>query len=177
VNLGREVDVVYAITGPLPATKGKSKGQTARSVEPLVRYLREHEEAGSYLCESLVKLLDENGTSEWQLKLVRRDTRFVMPVEVVDRHAEAFTRVQELTNAEVNSRLLTEVLRNLRGWKAKHQGKNWLLQRNGITEIRIPSSKPLTKNLAIKIAAFQANISFDTLKRSIREIEVARRSE
>ena len=146
MSFGRENDIVYAITGPVP------KKTKVRPVEPLVRYLRERRQIGDHLRDALADLLDENGNSVWQLKLVRRDTRFVKSADAVDSDIASFSLVAELTGAKVTGSLLERILRNLPEWKAKRQGSNLVLKnRLGVTQVRIPTGKPLSKNLAIRL--------------------------
>jgi hypothetical protein len=166
-----EIDVVYAITEPV------AKGQTTHSVEPLLVYLRDGGPITGHLRDALVNLLDKNGHGPWQMKLVRRDTRFVMSKSQIDRHTLAFRRVQRYTNAIMTGPLLRSILRSLPGWELKQQGSYLLFQRHQVTEMRIASGKPLSKTLAIRIAAFQANMSFEAAKKMVRATEAALRVE
>ena len=89
MGIGAEIDVVYALTGPVP--KGK-----VPSVVPLIEHLRSTKTISAYLRDALANLLDENGNSVWRLKLVRRDNRHVDDAETVERDVAAFKRARDL---------------------------------------------------------------------------------
>jgi hypothetical protein len=142
-----EIKVVYEITGPPEA------GKVVPSVEPLVKYLRGGGEITRYLRDTLANLLDERGSHALQLILKRRDSRFMKSAEEVDRDCKTYERVQELTNAVPTEDLLQKILKDFPGWEAKTQRSYCLFQRFGITEIKIPTNKPISRNLALLIAA------------------------
>ncbi len=166
-----EIKMVDALTQPV------AKGQKTHTVEPLLEYLRDGGQLTRFGRDALVLLLDQNGTSRWQMKLVRRDTRFIKSKSQVDRHTLAFQRVQRYTNATMTGPLLRTILRSLPGWELKHQGSYLLFQQHQVTQLRIPCGKPLSKTVAIRIAAFQANMSFEAAKKMVRETEAAIRVE
>jgi hypothetical protein len=144
------------------------------SPEPLVAYLRAGGEVTRQLRDELVHLLDEKGISALQLRLGRRDTRRMSPKEDVDRNYIAYQRVQDLTGAIVTDALCQDILSGLPGWKLKHQ-RGYLLQRNDITEIRLRTERRVSKNIAIRIAAFQINKSFPAVKKMIAAVEALNR--
>lgn len=166
-----EIDMVQALTEPV------AEGQKTHTVEPLLLYLRDGRQLTRFGRDALVRLLDQDGTSRWQMKLVRRDTRFIKSKSQVDRHVLAFRRVQTYTNVIMTGPMIRSILRNLPRWELKHQGSYLLFQHHRVTQIRIPSNKPLSKNHAIRIAAFQANMSFEAAKKMVRETEAALRVE
>jgi hypothetical protein len=162
-----EMDVLHALTAPV------SKG-APHPTGALVEYLRACSSISSYLCEGLADLLDEDGTSPLQLRLGRRDTRRASSKEDVDSNVVAYQRVQELTEATVTDRVCHDILGCLPGWEMKHN-QDYLFQRNGITAIRLRPGKRISKNIAIKIAAFQINKSFQAVKKMIAAIEAINR--
>jgi hypothetical protein len=167
MGIGAEVDVLHALTGPV------SKG-APHPTAALVEYLRTCSSISSYLCIGLADLLDEDGSSALQLRLGRRDTRRVPTKDSVDRDVFAYQRVQELAGVIVTEGLCHDILRALPGWGLKHQ-RAYLLQRNDITEIRLRSGQRISKNIAIKLAAFQINKSFQAVKKMIAAIEAVNR--
>jgi hypothetical protein len=82
--------------------------------------------------------------------------------------------MQELTGAVATDALCHDILGSLPGWRLKVD-REYLLQRNGITEIRLRPGKLISKNLAIKIAAFQINKSFQAVKKMIAAVEAVNR--
>jgi hypothetical protein len=162
-----EIDMVYSLTKPV------AKGQRHHTVEPLLAYLRNGGRLTQYGRDALVDLLDPNGNSPWQMKLVRRDNRFLKSDTKVDVHALAFRRVQTYTNAVLSKTVLRCVLRSLPGWQLQQQGSYLLFKHRRVTQLRIASGKPLSKTVAIRIAAFQAKMSFEAAKKMVRETEAA----
>jgi hypothetical protein len=163
--------MIYALTEPV------AKGQTTHTVEPLLAYLRGGGKLTQYGRDALAGLLDENGNNPWQMKLVRRDNRFLKSKSKVDEHVLALKRVRRYTNAIMTGPLLRSTLRSLPGWQLRQQGSYLLFQHRRVTQLRIPSGKPLSKNLAIRIAAFQAKMSFEAAKKMVRETEAALQAE
>jgi hypothetical protein len=162
-----EIDVLHALTAPV------SKGAPHPTIV-LVQYLRTCTSISSYLCKGIADLADEDGNSPLQLRLVRRDTRHVSSKESIDRNVVAYRRVQELTDAIATDALCVDILGSLPGWKLKHQ-REYLFQRHGITEIRLRPGKRVSRNIAIKIAAFQINKSSQAVKKMIAAIEAINR--
>jgi hypothetical protein len=160
-----EIDVVAAITAPHKA------GEVVPSLGPLVKYLREGGEVTSYLRDVLADLLDVDSTHALKLELVRRDSRYMRPVEEVERDANAYLRVQELTNAAPTGKLIQNILQHLPDWECKTQRSSFLLQRSGVTELRIPINKPISKTLAIRIASFQVHKHFETVKKMVEKTQ------
>jgi hypothetical protein len=166
-KIGAEIDVLHALTAPV------SKG-APHPTGVLVEHLRTCAPISSYLCEGLADLLDENGSSPLQLRLVRRDNRRMLSADEVDRDVFAYRRVEELAGAEITDALCKDVLAGLPGWKLKFQ-REYLLQRKDITEIRLRPGKLVSKNIAIHIAAFQINKSSQAVKKMIAAIEAVNR--
>lgn len=162
-----EIDVLHALTAPV------SKG-APHSTGEVVEYLRATASISGYLCRGLADLLDEHGTSALQLRLGRRDTRRTSSKEDVDRNYVAYQRVQELAGATVTDALCHDIHGGLPGWELKHQ-REYLFQRDGITEIRLRPRTRVSKNIAIKIAAFQINKSFQAVKKMIAAVEAVNR--
>jgi len=162
-----EIDVLQVLTAPV------SKG-APHPTAALVEHLRAASSISGYLCNGLADLLDEDGTSALQLRLVRRDKRRASSKEDIDRNATAYQRVQELAEAEVTDELCRNILAGLPGWELKQQ-RDYLFQRSGITEVRLRPGKRVTKNIAIKIAAFQINKSFQAVKKMIAAVEAVNR--
>jgi hypothetical protein len=158
-----EIDVLHALTAHV------SKGAPHPTVV-LVEYLRACASISSYLCNAIADLLDEDGTTALQLRLVRRDTRRMSAKEDIERNLIAYQRVQELTGATVTAELCHDILARLPGWRLKRQ-QEYLLQRDGITEISLRPGKLVSKNMAILIVAFQINKSFEAVKKMIAAVE------
>jgi hypothetical protein len=93
-----ENDVLHALTAPV------SKGAPHLTVV-LVEHLRTCTSISSYLCKGLADLLDEDGKSGLQLRLVRRDTRRMSSKQDIDRNYRAYQSIQELTDATVTDAL------------------------------------------------------------------------
>jgi hypothetical protein len=165
--IGSEIDILHALTSPV-STDG------SHSTAVLVEYLRSCGSASGYLCNGLADLLDEHGTSPLRLRLGHRDTRYIPSKENVERSYDAYLSVQELTGAIVTDALCQGILATLPGWTLKYQGQ-FCFQLNGIIEIRLRPGKPITKNMAIHIAAFQINKEFETVKKMIAAVEAANR--
>jgi hypothetical protein len=108
------------------------------------------------------------------LRLGRRDTRNIPSKENVERDVFAYQWVQEFTGAVVTAALCQDIHAGLPGWELK-QEREYLFQRHGITEIKLRPGKLISKNIAIKIAAFQINKSFQAVKKMIAAIEAVQR--
>lgn len=163
-----EIDVLHALTAPV------SKGAPHPTVV-LVEYLRACPSISSYLCNGIADLLDEHGTSALQLRLGRRDPRHVSSKEDIERGYTAYQRVRELSGSEVTAVLCEDILAGLPGWELKQQREDYLFQRNDITEIRLRLGKQVSNAMAIRIAAFQINKSFQAVKKMIAAIEALNR--
>jgi hypothetical protein len=168
----KEIDIIVALTAP----------GTHRDVAALVEYLRKNT-AGRYLLDQLANLLDENGDSVWQLKLERRDHRHVDDAETVERKADAFQRVRDLTGLIADRALIEGIVRGLQAkwrdsdWKVEPRSVKWLLQENGVTIADIASDKPLTEAAAKKITASEYGFSYGTFRDVYRDVERAMRAE
>jgi hypothetical protein len=68
------------------------------------------------------------------------------------------------------------ILGGLPGWRLKREQDYLLLQRNDSTEITLRPGKRVSKNIAIKIAAFQINKSFQAVKKMVAAIEAVNRN-
>jgi hypothetical protein len=155
-----------------------SKGVVHHPTGVLVEYLRTCASISTCLCNGIADLLDEDGTTALQLRLERRDTRNIPSKENVERDLIAYWCVQELTEARVTDALCHDILARLLaaqpGWELKH-GREYWLERNDVTEIRLRHGQRISKNIAIKIAAFQINKSFQAVKKMIAGIEAVQR--
>ncbi|MBC7585179.1 MAG: hypothetical protein H7316_15660 [Tardiphaga sp.] len=162
-----EIDLVYALTSP------HKDGAIVPSIEPLVAYLRSGAQVTNHLTKVLANLLDANSNHPLQLKLCRRDGRFMKSYRELDRDVSTFHRVQDLTGATVTPILVDEILRNLPGWTAKLEKNKFLVQRSGITELRLPIVKPISRNLALLIASFEFKNGFEAVKKMVLKTERA----
>ena len=171
-----EIDVVAAITAPV------SKGGE-HSTEPLVKYLRGGGQITDYLRRLLVELLDENGSNALQLRLARRDNRRMSSKEDVDRDVAAYYRVQELAGAEVSESLCQYIVEflsiNWRKGKAvwalnrdlRNGQKVFLIELDGVTEFELRDGAAVSKENAIKIAAFEISKSSTAVKKMLIKLD------
>lgn len=173
MNFGKENDIVHTLTAP---PKNESEGKKGRDVSALVEYLR-HDMAGRYLLDALADMLDKDGNSIWQLRLVRRDKRHIDNSETVERKSAAYKRVRELTGLIADRVLVDDIVKGLRtkwrgsSWKAEPQKERWLLQENGVTMADIAADEPLDEAVAKKIAAAEHGFSYGTFRDNYRDIE------
>jgi hypothetical protein len=178
MNIGKENDIVYALTAP------PSDDDTQRdlALAALVDYLRQGK-AFHYLLNSLADLLDKNGNSVWELRLLRRDNRYVDSADAVERKVRAFQRAQELTGLIADRPLLDLIARTLQqkwhnsAWKVAPRKTQWLIQENGMTICNVPAEKPMNEATAKKIAAAEYGFTYGTFRDIYRDIERAMRVE
>jgi hypothetical protein len=170
-----EIKVVYELTAP------HKLGEIVPTVKPLVTYLRGSGEITKYLRQELANLLDESGDHALQLKLGRRDTRFMKSEPEVDRDYAAYTLVYELSGAVVTEALCHELVRRIPQWTLnrdpKTSGLVHLLENDGQTMLALPDGSPISKQDAMRFAAFETGKSFDAVKKMILSIDTLKRRE
>lgn len=170
-----EIEVVYELTGP------PKLGEIVPSVKPLVTYLRGGGEITKYLREALANLLDEGGDHALQLKLGRRDNRFMKSEPEVDRDYAAYTLVYELSGALVTEALCHQLVQRIPQWNLnrdpKTSGLVHLLENDGQTMLALTDGSPISKQDAMRFAAYQTGKSFEAVKKMILSIDALNRQE
>jgi hypothetical protein len=170
-----EIKVVYELTAP------HKPGESVPSVEPLVTYLRGSNEITMYLREALANLLDESGDHALQLRLGRRDSRFIKSGPEVDRDYATYMLVYELSGAVVTTALCHELVQRIPPWTLnrdpKASGLVHLLENDGQTMLALPDGSSISKQDAMRFAAFETGKSFDAVKKMILSIDTVNRRE
>jgi hypothetical protein len=163
--------VVAALTAPDP------DGATVPSTQPLVAYLRGNGAVSGLLRDALANLLDETSNEGFQLILCRRDGRRMKSHQEVERDVAAYNRVVDLTESPVTEELCMVIQSRLPGWTMTSHKQDVQFLKNAVVEIRLRLGKSLSRNLAIRIAAFECGKPYDTLRKMIEETGKALRDE